>query len=68
MACTSVGRRAERRRHLGGFDDAEPAAGAGADEEHPAALLEGADDDLDAVRDALALPMHGGDDVAVLGC
>ena len=32
-------RRAERRRHLGRFDDAEPAARAGADEKQPAALL-----------------------------
>ena len=61
-----LGRRAERRRHLGRFDDAEPAARAGADEEQPAALLERAGDDLDAVRDALALPVHGGDDAAVL--
>ena len=65
MACTSLRRRAERRRHLGGLDDAEAAARAGADEKHPAALLQRADDDLDAVRDALALLVHGRDDASI---
>ena len=40
IACTSFGERAERRRHLGRLEDAEPAARAGADEEQPAALLQ----------------------------
>ena len=59
-------RRAEGRRHLGGFDDAEPSAGAGADEDDAAALLERLGDDLDAVRDPLAFLVDGGDDLAVL--
>ena len=37
MPCTSVRRHAEGRRALGGVEHAEPAAGAGADVEQPAA-------------------------------
>ena len=66
MAWTSDGRRAEGRRHLGGLDHAEPAAGAGADEDHAAALLERLGDDLDAVRDPLFFLQDGGDDFPVL--
>ena len=47
---------AECRRHLGRFDDAEPAAGAGADEDDAAALAERLRDDLDALRDPLPSP------------
>ncbi len=59
-------RRAEGRRHLGRFDDAESSAGAGADEDEPSALAERLDDDLDAVRDPLLLFQDGGDDLPVL--
>ena len=48
-------RGAERRRHLGGFDDPEAAAGAGTDEDNPAALAQGVRDDLDPVRDPFLL-------------
>ncbi len=59
-------RRAERQRHLGGFDDAEPPAGPGADENQAAAGPKGAGDELDAVRDALALFVDGRNDFLVL--
>ena len=43
-----VGVGAERRRHLRRLDDAEPSAGAGADEDDAAALAQRLDDDVDA--------------------
>ena len=61
-----VGTGAERRRHLGRFDDAEPAAGAGADEDDPPALAQRLRDDLDAVRDAFLLALDRRDDLAIL--
>ena len=57
---------AEGRRHLGGLEDAQPAARAGADEDQAAALAERLADDLDAERDALLLPGDRRDDLAVL--
>ena len=44
----------------------EAAARAGADQKHAPALLQGDDDDFDAVRDALALLVHGRHDFAIL--
>ena len=66
MAWTRSGLGAERRRHLGGFDDAEPAAGAGADEDDSPALAQRLRDDLDAVRDAFLLALDRRDDLAIL--
>ena len=63
-----AGRRgAERRRHLGGLDDAEPAAGAGADEEDAAAAAQRLCDDFHAVREAVALAVDRRHDLAVFG-
>ena len=66
MACTIARRGAESRRYLGRLDDAEAAAGAGADEDDASALPQRLYDDFDAVRDALFFLLHGGDDLAVL--
>ena len=66
IACTSVGTGAERRRHLGRFEDAEPAAGAGADEDDAAALPQRLRDDLDADRDAILLALHRREHLAIL--
>ena len=49
-----------------GLDDAEPAAGAGADEDDAAALAQRLGDDLDAVRDPLVLFLDRGDDLPIL--
>ncbi len=67
MPWTSVGTGAERRRHLGRFDDAEAAAGAGADEHDAPALAERLGADVGAERDAIALLLHRGEHAAVLG-
>ena len=66
IAWTSVGSGAEGRRHLGRFEHAEPAAGAGADEDDPAALAQRLRDDLDADRDAILLALDRRQHLAVL--
>ena len=62
-----IRRRAERRRHLGGFDHAEAAAGAGADEDDAAAAAERFRQHFDAVREAVAFALDRRDDLAVFG-
>ena len=57
--------RAEGRRHLGRLEHAEPAAGAGADEDDAAALPERLRDDVDADRDAILLALDGREHLAV---
>ncbi len=57
---------AEGRRHFRGFDHAQAAAGAGADEDDAAAFLEGLGHDLDPVGDPFLFLQHGADDFAVL--
>src|SRR3712207_7337119 len=47
---TTLFRSAERRRHLGRFDDPEAAAGAGADEDEPSPFAQRLYHDLHAVR------------------
>ena len=49
-----LGRRAEGRRALGGVEHAEPAAGAGADVEQPAARAERSLDQVDGAGDVRA--------------
>ena len=58
---------AEGRRHLGRLDDAQPAAGAGADEHQAAALAQGLGAHVGAERDAVALLLHRGEHAAVFG-
>ena len=57
---------AEGRRHLRRLEDAEPAAGAGADEDDAAALAQRLRDDVDADGDALLLALHRREHLAVL--
>ena len=65
IAWTSVGVGAEGGRHLGGLENPEPPAGAGADEDDPAALAQRRGDHLDADGDALALAPDRGQHLAV---
>jgi hypothetical protein len=58
IASTVRGFGTEGRRHLGGLEDAEAAARAGADEDNPAVLARGLGDHLDADGDPLALALH----------
>ena len=60
-----VGVGAEGRRHLGRFEDAEPAARAGADEDDAAALAQRLRDDVDADGDPILLALHRGEHLAV---
>ena len=64
MPTTIVGRRAEGGRTLGGVEHAEPAAGAGADVEQPAAGAERGLDQVDGARDLLARAGHGRGDAS----
>ncbi len=56
----------ERRRHLGRFDHAEPAARASSDEDDPPAFAERFDDDVDANGDARLLALNGREHLAVV--
>ena len=58
---------AEGRRHLGGLDDAEAAAGAGADEHDPPALAQRLGAHVGAERDAIALLLDRREHAAVFG-
>ena len=60
-------RRAERRRALGGVEHAEPAAGAGADVEQPAARAERRLDQIDGAGDLLPRRGHRRGNAGVLG-
>ena len=60
-----IGAGAEGRRHLGRFEHAEAAAGAGADEDDAAALPQRLGDDVDADGDALLLALDRGEHLAV---
>ncbi len=57
----------EGRRHLGGLDDAETAAGAGAHEHDPAALAQRLGAHVGAERDPVAFLLDGREHAAVLG-
>ena len=57
-----AGRGVERRRAFGGVEHAEPAGGAGAGVDQPAAAAQPVGDDLDGARDRLRLRRHGRDD------
>ena len=56
---------AERRRHLGRLEHAEPPARAGADEHDAAAATQALRDHVGAERDAVLLPLHRRDDATV---
>ena len=60
-----VGIGAEGRRHLGRFEHAKAAAGAGADEHQTPALPQRLADDFDAQRDSLLFLRNRRDDLAV---
>ncbi len=62
-----VGIGAERGRHLRGFEDAEPAAGPGPDEDNAPVLPDRLGQHVGAKRDAIALPLHGRQHLAVFG-
>ena len=66
-ALDQLGTGAEGRRHLGGLDDAEAAAGAGADEDDAPALAQRLRAHVGAERDAIALLLDGRQHAAVLG-
>ena len=57
--------RSERRRHLGGLEDAQASARAGTHEDDPSALAERRRDHLHADGDAFALAPHGFEHLAV---
>ena len=61
-----VRRSAERRSHLGRFEDAEPAARPRADEDQAPSFLQRARDEVRGGRDAGLLPRHRRQDLAVL--
>ena len=67
MACTIVGIGAEGRRHLGGFEHTETAAGAGADKDDSAAFAECLREHVGAKGDAIALALHRRQHLAVFG-
>ena len=50
----------------GGLHHAQPAAGAGAHEDHAAAFADALDDNVHAQRDARLLALHGGQHLAVV--
>ena len=56
----------ERRRHLRRLDDAQPSAGAGADEDHAPALAQRFDDDVDADGDARLLALNRREHFAIV--
>src|SRR5258708_7085693 len=56
----------ERRRHLGGFHHAQPAARARADEDHPSPFSQRLGNDLDAVRDLFSLALDRRKDFPIL--
>jgi hypothetical protein len=57
----------ERGRAFGGIEHAEPARGARAEVDQPAALAEPVGDDLDRPSNRFGLPAHGLGDLSVLG-